>query len=105
MTRFQIKKRKNGAAGEWYKKKKISFETFYIDWSGTYHLSNELCRLCLPTHRQQGQAKVKHHKLLHSGEVLLTKPAVLRQHQCLETATALQHRMSIVYISTGDKNS
>lgn len=67
----------------------------------THHLSDELCGFRLPTHGQQGQAKVKHHKLLHGGEVLLTEPGVLHQHQRLEAAAALQHRMGMAHVSAG----
>lgn len=69
----------------------------------THHLSDELCGFCLPTHGQQGQAKVKHHKLLHGGEVLLTEPGVLHQHQRLEAAAALQHRMGMAHVSAGTR--
>lgn len=55
----------------------------------TYDLGNELRGLRLPTDWQQSQAEVKNHKLLHRGEVLLTEPGVLHQHQLLETTAAL----------------
>lgn len=52
-------------------------------------LSDELRGLGLPADRQQSQAEVKHHKLLHSWEVLLTEPGVLHQDHLLETTAAI----------------
>lgn len=56
----------------------------------THGLREELPSLRLTPHRQQSQAQVKGHKLLHTGKVLLTQPAVLHQHQLLATTATLK---------------
>lgn len=67
--------RRGGASGAWL----------------AYALTDELGGLPLTPDRQQSQAQVKGHELLHAGEVLLAQPAVLHQHQLLRPAAALEH--------------